>query len=84
MTTVYYAIARCQHGKGGCQDAASYSDRASILSPDFRTTEDLDQWLAAVAHGTQRRRCRSCRRPIAMKHFDRRVWRQDPPELAAA
>ncbi len=69
---VYFAVGRCQHGRGGCQ-AAAFDERSKIVSPDFSTTEALDSWLAEKAKDSAGRRCRSCRRPIAIKHFERRT-----------
>lgn len=71
--TIHFAIAWCQHGRGGCQAAASFSAQAQILSPDFTDEQDLDRWLADRAKDPSRRRCRSCRRPIAIKHFEKRI-----------
>lgn len=69
----YFAVGRCQHGKGGCQAAAAFDQRSKIVSPEFATAEALDAWLAEKAKDPAGRRCRSCRRPIAIKHFDRRT-----------
>lgn len=69
---VYFAVGRCQHGAGGCQEAKFFGQRATIVSPDFATPEELEAWLTHKADRPSERRCRHCRRPIAIKHFERR------------
>lgn len=73
MTVIHFAVGRCQHGRGGCQAAAAFDERSKIVSPDFSTPEALDAWLAEKAKNSAGRRCRSCRRPIAIQHFERRT-----------
>lgn len=71
MTTVYFAVGRCQHSRS-CQAAAAFTQRASIVSPDFSTPAALEHWLSKLAEKSSGRRCKSCRRPIAITHFERR------------
>lgn len=69
----HFAVGRCQHGRGGCQAAASFSQKSQIVSPDFPHEPDLDAWLAAKAKQPSARLCPSCRRPIGIQHFVRRT-----------
>lgn len=67
--TLYFAIGRCQHGKGGCQAAAGFTQQATIISPDFDDEQSVHAWLRVRAEDPSRRRCRGCKRPIGMQHF---------------
>lgn len=71
MTTFYFAVGRCQHNRS-CQAAADFSQRASIVSPDFSTPADLEHFLGKMSSNPSGGRCKSCRRPIAITHFERR------------
>lgn len=68
---VWFAVGRCQHGDEDCQEAKMFGQRATIVSPDFATLEELEEWLDKSSRPSERR-CRHCRRPIAIEHFERR------------
>lgn len=53
---IYFAVGRCQHGKGGCQAAAAFDQRSKIVSPDFASAKALDAWLAEKAKDPAGRR----------------------------
>lgn len=74
--TIFFAVGRCQHGGGGCQEAAMFGQRSTIVSPDFPSLEALDVWLTHKASRPEQRRCRACKRPIAIKNFERRTLQE--------
>jgi hypothetical protein len=65
--TRYFSIGFCAHGNGGCQAAAAHSSRAQVVSPDYTERQDAADWPSGG--GINRRRCPSCRRPIAAARF---------------
>lgn len=71
--TTYFAVGRCQHGSGGCQEAKMFGQRAMILSPDFDMLGALESWLTNKAARPAERRCRNCNHPIPIRHFERRI-----------
>lgn len=77
MSRVYFAVGRCQHGAGGCQEARMFGQRATIVSPDFDTPQALEAWLARKAASPADRRCRNCKRPIGIQNFERRQIEDD-------
>lgn len=77
MSSIWFAVGRCQYGARGCQEARMFGQKATIVSPDFSTPEALDAWLMRKAASPADRRCRCCNRSIAIEHFKRRVVEDD-------